>query len=778
MEKLLEISALKKEYAEILAGCGFKGEPVIFALSDLTLDATPGVALLCAGKDSITAVSGTFFLAESEDGIHSPRRVFNASSAVTVSFDDFDELRLEELISTGRVIACSEKEEKVLAMCTFSAKNDMILFVKYCMQLKQGAYEGGEPGDFSPELFCPVCGRRYANPASKTCLYCRSGAGIVKKFAIFAKKYAWRVALMLALLLIVSGIGVITPYFSSTFFYDRVLAEGDPFYGKILMVVLIVAGIEIAEKLVNMAARIITAKTAGFLVYDLKVTIFEAMKRLSLDFFTGRQTGGLMTQINEDSQSIHWFFVEGLSYYVVSIAKIIVVAIVMFTMQPGLAAVCVAVLPLFFWLALKTLRRQHYLHFKRHAAARRFNGRLTDSMGAIKVTKAFAMEKQETDRFKDVTEDLAASSRRIIIFRNIAPPGLRLVMYISTILVWLVGGWLTIKGHMTYGFFAAFLSYCNMLNSPLYSLADMMDSFADFANALRRLFEIYDAEPSVKESGSPSPKDTVKGEIEFRDVCFSYEKNRRIIDHVSFKVPAGGSLGIVGHSGAGKSTIANLLLRLYDTESGSIMIDGENIKDISVGLVRDNIAIVSQETYIFEGTIYDNIAYAKEDASPEEVVEAARLAGAHEFIVKLEEAYQTKVGLGGKNLSGGERQRISIARAILKKPAILVLDEATASMDTKTERMIQLSLDMLSRDRTTITIAHRLSTLSGVDKIIVIENGRLCEEGTSAELIMQDGIYRRLYMLQIEAMKNIIEEDDAGHSASLEKAYEKKPAGA
>ena len=234
----------------------------------------------------------------------------------------------------------------------------------------------------------------------------------------------------------------------------------------------------------------------------------------------------------------------------------------------------------------------------------------------------------------------------------------------------------------------------------------------------------------------------------------------------------------MGHSGAGKSTIANLLLRLYDTESGSIMIDGENIKDISVGLVRDNIAIVSQETYIFEGTIYDNIAYAKEDASPEEVVEAARLAGAHEFIVKLEEAYQTKVGLGGKNLSGGERQRISIARAILKKPAILVLDEATASMDTKTERMIQLSLDMLSRDRTTITIAHRLSTLSGVDKIIVIENGRLCEEGTSAELIMQDGIYRRLYMLQIEAMKNIIEEDDAGHSASLEKAYEKKPAGA
>ncbi|MBO4261599.1 MAG: ABC transporter ATP-binding protein, partial [Clostridia bacterium] len=409
----------------------------------------------------------------------------------------------------------------------------------------------------------------------------------------------------------------------------------------------------------------------------------------------------------------------------------------------------------------------------RHAAARRFNGRLTDSMGAIKVTKAFAMEKQETVRFTEVTEGLAASSKKIIIFRNIAPPALRLTMYLSTILVWLVGGWLTIKGHMTYGFFAAFLAYCGMLNAPLYSLADMMDSFADFANALRRLFEIYDAEPSVKESASPAAKTTVKGEVEFKNVCFSYEKNRRIIDNVSFKVPAGSALGIVGHSGAGKSTIANLLLRLYDTETGSITIDGVDVKDMSLGVLRDNIAIVSQETYIFEGTIFDNIAYAKPGSTREEVVEAARLAGAHEFIVKLEESYQTKVGIGGKNLSGGERQRISIARAILKKPAILVLDEATASMDTKTERMIQLSLDALSKNRTTITIAHRLSTLSGVDKIIVIENGRLCEEGTSAELLTHDGIYKRLYMLQIEAMRNIIEEDNEGHSAKLGKTYSK-----
>ncbi len=756
---MLEISVFKKEYAEILEGCGLKGEPLVFALSDLTLDAVPGVSLLCAYSEGITAVSGTFLLAKARDGLTAPERRFSATSVVNVPFGEFDTLRLEELISTGRLIAVSGKEEKVLAMGTFSATGDLLLFIKYAMQVKQGTFSGGEEEDFSPELFCPVCGRRYKNPKTRSCVYCRTGASVAKRFVSFSKKYALRIGVMLGLLLLVSGIGVIAPYFSSTFFYDKVLTPGNEFYGKVLMVVLIVAGVEIAEIFVNMISRIITAKTAGFLVYDLKVTIFGAMKRLSLDFFTGRQTGGLMTQINEDAQSIHWFFVEGISYYIVSIAKIIVVAVVMFIMQPGLAAVCVAVLPLFFWLALKTLRRQHYLHFKRHAASRRFNGRLTDSMGAIKVTKAFAMEKQEEERFAGVTEGLASSAKEIIIFRNIAPPALRLVMYMSTILVWLVGGWLTIKGHMTYGFFAAFLSYCGMLNSPLYSLADMMDSFADFANALRRLFEIYDADPSVRESDAPATKKTVDGAVEFKNVCFSYEKNRRIIDNVSFKVPAGSSLGIVGHSGAGKSTIANLLLRLYDTETGSVCIDGLDVKDMELSVLRENISIVSQETYIFEGTIYDNIAYAKPGAPKEEVVEAARLAGAHEFIVKLEEAYQTKVGIGGKNLSGGERQRISIARAILKKPAILVLDEATASMDTKTERMIQLSLDTLSKNCTTITIAHRLSTLRNADKIIVIEKGRLLEEGTAAELLTHDGIYKRLYMLQIEAMKNILEED-------------------
>jgi ATP-binding cassette subfamily B protein len=246
-----------------------------------------------------------------------------------------------------------------------------------------------------------------------------------------------------------------------------------------------------------------------------------------------------------------------------------------------------------------------------------------------------------------------------------------------------------------------------------------------------------------------------EGRVEFSGVDFSYEKNRKVIDGVGFSVEPGEALGIVGHTGAGKSTLANLLIRLYDTESGEIKIDGVNVRDLAYEDLRRNVAIVSQETYLFMGTILDNIRYAKPEATEEEVIEAAKIAGAHDFIIGLPDAYSTMIGFGHKDLSGGERQRVSIARAILRDPKILILDEATAAMDTETERKIQTALERLSVGRTTITIAHRLSTLRDADKLIVIENGKVPEAGTHQELITKRGIYYNLYKLQMEAMKNI-----------------------
>jgi ATP-binding cassette subfamily B protein len=294
-----------------------------------------------------------------------------------------------------------------------------------------------------------------------------------------------------------------------------------------------------------------------------------------------------------------------------------------------------------------------------------------------------------------------------------------------------------------------------MIYSPMYFFADMIDWSASSTNALQRLFEIYDTEPDITEKEDAISPDEIHGDVEFRNVEFSYVKNHKIIDNVSFDVKAGKTLGIVGHTGAGKSTIVNLLMRLYDSDEGEILVDGYNVKELSFRTLYENIAIVSQETFFFIGTILDNIRYAKPEASFEEVVRAAKLSGAHDFIIKLPDAYHTQIGFGFKDLSGGEKQRLSIARAILRDPKILILDEATAAMDTETEKRIQTAITELTKDKTTIMIAHRLSTLRDADELIVIEHGRVAERGTHKELLeIEDGVYKKLFTLQEEALKN------------------------
>ena len=326
------------------------------------------------------------------------------------------------------------------------------------------------------------------------------------------------------------------------------------------------------------------------------------------------------------------------------------------------------------------------------------------------------------------------------------------LMKFGTYIVWAVGGWQVMQhtGGMTYGTLMLFISYMSLVYDPIDFLADISNWWSECLNALQRLFEISDAVPDVKESEHPVNLEKVKGDVSFKDVVFSYEENRIVIDKVSFDVPAGSTLGIVGHTGAGKSTLANLLTRLYDPIEGEVTIDGVNLKELSFRTLRDNIAIVSQETYLFRGTIMDNIRYACPDATNEQVI-----ASAHDFIIKYPDGYQTMVGMGYKDLSGGERQRVSIARAILKNPAILILDEATAAMDTQTERAIQESLNALTKNRTTIMIAHRLSTLRDADKLIVIENGKMPEAGTAEELLKKKGVYYKLYKMQAEALKTI-----------------------
>jgi ATP-binding cassette subfamily B protein len=310
---------------------------------------------------------------------------------------------------------------------------------------------------------------------------------------------------------------------------------------------------------------------------------------------------------------------------------------------------------------------------------------------------------------------------------------------------------------MTYGELTVYMGYTGMIFGPLNFFTNFTNMLTETMNSATRMFEVLDTTPEIVESPNPVRLEEVRGEITFDHVNFHYSPNRPILKDVSFTIKKGDHVGLVGHTGSGKSTIANLITRMYDVVGGSITIDGVDVKELEMNSLRRNVAIVSQEVYIFRGTVMDNIRYGKPDATRAEVVAAAKAANAHDFILRMPEGYDTVVGIGARSLSGGERQRVSIARALLLNPALLILDEATAAMDTETERLISEAIDRVSEGKTTISIAHRLSTLRNCNYIMAIDNGELAEMGTAEELLEKKGIYYRLWTLQNEQLQKVME---------------------
>ena len=708
---------------------------VLFALADLNARYDEQETVLVATKENLFISDG--------------------KQTKTYALTDLQKPTIEEKIGTCALVAEYQGKKRVLATMTNSRKQECRLFVKYLhMQMDKGEITVDEK-DFRQEQFCPKCHRRYPDPNRKVCPDCMDKASIVGRFLTLAKKFKGQIALALAAMAITSVLGIVSPYLSTSFFYDQVLDIRGTFYGDLLFVVTLMLTTQIVTILLTMFSDIITAKVSAKIIYDLKCTIFDSIRRLSMRFFTGRQTGGLMTQINSDSNGIYWFFVNGFPTFFSSIIQVVAVFILMMAIDIPLAIVSLLPLPFYLYAVARVIKHQRWLHARSYARNRSMNSVLSDSLNGVRVVKAFAREKEETHRFNHYSEQASEMTKKITYYHNTRFPGLNLLIYLSTLIVWSVGGWMAMKGQITYGTLMVFISYVGILNGPMFSFVNMSDAFTRCVNGMQRLFEIADASPDVLESEHPVAMPEIRGEVEFRNVDFSYEKGRKTLEGISFKIEAGHSLGIVGHSGAGKSTLANLLIRLYDVDSGGIYIDGVNVKDMAFEDLRRCVSIVSQETYLFAGTVLENIAYANPEASKEDVIHAARIAGAHDFIMRLPNGYQTKIGFGYQDLSGGERQRVSIARAILKNPKILILDEATAAMDTATERTIQEALERLSENRTTIMIAHRLSTLRNADSLIVIEKGKMPETGTHVELLKQKGIYYRLYQLQLSALKNI-----------------------
>ena len=695
-------------------------------------------------------------------------RVFKETGFFSQPLDGLSDFRVEELASSARMTAVRDGCKITVANLSFSFREDALHFCSYMNELlENGSFTPKSGADAEKrELFCPKCGLRYADPERKLCPHCMKRTRLVRRTASLFRNYKVKLAFLILLLVLTGALAVIAPYFSTKLLYDEVLEQGGAFYGKLAAIILLIVLTRVATQLVNALHSGVSSFVAADMIYDLRKAIFSSVNRLSYGFFTSRKTGGLMTQVNSDSNTIYWFFCENIPFIAVNLAQIVAVTVVMLLLSPPLCLAAILILPPAVIGARFIFKKLHVLHGRRFGKNSSMNAALSDMLGGARVVKAFSAENNERKRFEKKSEELASADLKTSLYGARAFPAVRVLLDLGNILVWALGGAMILlhytnpalageRAVLTYGTLAAFLNYVSMVFSPVFTMVDMTSAAADSMNAMGRLVEIMDAKQEVTEKEDCVCPDHIDGAVTFEDVSFEYIPAKPVLEHVSFTLEAGKTLGIVGRTGAGKTTLVNLLLRLYDPTSGRILVDGTDLRDLSFESLRKNVAAVSQDTYLFSGTIFDNVRYARPDASPEEVFDACVAAGANEFIMKLRDGYETKIGQGNADLSGGERQRLSIARAILKDPKILILDEATASMDTRTERIIQRSISSLTKDRTTLIIAHRLSTLRNADSLIVLDDRTIVEEGTPEELLREKGLYFRLCKMQSDALKAV-----------------------
>ncbi|MCX7187053.1 MAG: ABC transporter ATP-binding protein [Methylophilales bacterium] len=636
--------------------------------------------------------------------------------------------------------------------------------------LQLASFVSGKPIATEDVQYCPNC-QTELTADTLECAHCDGeidkppSTWTLLRLWRFAKPYQWQLLGGFLLMLASTAATLVPPYLTIPLM-DKVLIpyqNGAPIdYGMVSLLLAGLLGSALLAWSLGWARTYILALVSERIGADLRTITYEHLLRLSLEYFGGKRTGDLMSRIGSESDRICVFLSLHLLDFATDVLMILMTAAILISINAKLALITLLPLPFIAWMIHIVRDRLRTGFEKIDRVWSQVSNVLADTIPGIRVVKAFAQEGREALRFREANQHNLIVNDRINKIWSLFSPSVTLLTEIGLLLVWAFGIWQVAHNEISVGVLTAFLAYISRFYTRLDSMSRIVSVTQKAASGAKRIFDILDHVSSVPEPSNPVHLDHVSGRIEIRGAGFRYG-NRSVIKDLNLVIEPGEMIGLVGHSGSGKSTMVNLMCRFYDVSAGSISLDGVNIRSIPISEYRRNIGLVLQEPFLFFGSIAENIAYGKPEATRGEIVAAARAAHAHEFILRLPHGYDSLVGERGHGLSGGERQRISIARALLIDPRILILDEATASVDTETEKEIQKALDNLVHGRTTIAIAHRLSTLHKANRLVVLDQGQIVEVGNHDELMAREGAYYRLYQAQARNVDTDLDDLSSAH---------------